>query len=311
MVEDGKVYVFHPKCALSKCLDVDNGGKENGTNLIIWKYHRSNNQRFQAKSVGNGYFIFQNLQSKTVIDVNGGETINETNIHMWELNYTDAQKWKVINAGDGYYSLQSKLNNNYYLDIQYSGTEDGTNVILYEGNKTDAQKFKIVEKILYKYRVGVKGLYDNLLLEKINITHAAFLIGTDLFEYGTDPSALIGSGLNYSNNTFDTTMVDNIIKKFGITQLTSNGYVRRRNCGKDPSFNWDKIGSILNGTTWTQPYELEECIIKDGTWTNDKYDALNHNCQDFVRFCLYIVGANQGTIHKTLPVFRPHKDHLY
>ncbi len=49
MVENGKVYEFHPKCALSKCLDVDSGGKENGTNLLIWKYHRSNNQRFKQK----------------------------------------------------------------------------------------------------------------------------------------------------------------------------------------------------------------------------------------------------------------------
>ena len=41
------------------------------------------------------------------------------------------------------------------------------NVWLYEGNNTDAQIFKPIQKILYKFRVGVKGL-DNL--EKFGIT---------------------------------------------------------------------------------------------------------------------------------------------
>ena len=36
---------------------------------------------------------------------------------MWESNDSDAQKWKIINEGGGYYSFQTKLNNNYYLDI--------------------------------------------------------------------------------------------------------------------------------------------------------------------------------------------------
>ena len=27
-----KYMLFHPKCALSKCLDVDSGKKDNGTN---------------------------------------------------------------------------------------------------------------------------------------------------------------------------------------------------------------------------------------------------------------------------------------
>ena len=235
MVENGKVYVFHPKCALSKCLDVDNGGKSNGTNLLIWNYHRSNNQRFQAKSVGKGYFIFQNLQSGTVIDVTNGEALNGTNIQMWESNNTDSQKWKVINKGNGFYSLQSKLDSDYYLDVEGGGSSDGTNVNLYKGNNTDAQKFLIVKKELYRYRVGVKGLKDVKLLENIDITHAAFLIGDDIFEYGTDNKALVGSGLNYSQNLIDKQIIKNLAHQFNIPErLSENGYVRRRDCGRDP-----------------------------------------------------------------------------
>ena len=50
-----------------------------------------------------------------------------------------------------------------------------------------------------------------------------------------------------------------------IKELKEQGYVRRK-CRRDPSFNWDKLGSILNGITWTQPDELEEYIIKDENW---------------------------------------------
>ena len=53
------------------------------------------------------------------------------------------------------------------------------------------QKFKIVHKEIYKFRVGVKGLFDNHKLENYDLTHAAFLIGTDLFEYGTQKNAML------------------------------------------------------------------------------------------------------------------------
>ncbi len=130
---------------------------------------------------------------------------------MWESNDSDAQKWKIINEGDGYYSFQTKLNNNYYLDIQYSGTENGTNVWLYKGNHSNAQKFKIVQKEIYKYRVGVRDLFDNVLLGNENITHAAFLIGTDLFEYETSKKAMVVSIVNYSEKIFNNLNVKLLI----------------------------------------------------------------------------------------------------
>ena len=51
-----------------------------------------------------------------------------------------------------------------------------------------------------------------------------------------------------------------------------NGYVRRRNVGREEGFDWDRIGNALNGTTWVQPDELEESIKNYGTM--DKWKAL-------------------------------------
>ena len=84
------------------------------------------------------------------------------------------------------------------------------------------------------------------------------------------------------------------------------GFERRRNVGRDSQFNWEFLGNIINGTTWIQPDELEEILKNSGEWTNSKYDVFSHNCHDFVRECLRICGANQGTTLKLLPVFRPH-----
>lgn len=64
----------------------------------------------------------------------------------------------------------------------------------------------------------------------------------------------------------------------------------------------------MNGTTWIQPDELEESIKKSGEWTNEKYDIFKHNCHDFVRECLKIIGCHETMIIKNLPVYRPCKN---
>ena len=51
---------------------------------------------------------------------------------------------------------------------------------------------------IYKFRVGVRPLAGLKKLADYDVTHAAFLIGTDLFEYGTDKKAMIASSLKYT-----------------------------------------------------------------------------------------------------------------
>ena len=304
MLKDGAVYVFYLK-GTSKVLDVSGGEKDDGTNIQIYEYARVPQQRFQALKRGD-YFMFKDLNSGKMIDVLGSQAANETNIQIYEQNDTDAQKWKIIPSADGYISFQSKINSKFCLDVKWGGTSNGTNVWLYEKNNSDAQKFKAVQKELYKYRVGTRLLCGPLFPD---ITHAAILLGTDLFEYGTQRGAMISSAKRYTGLSYNNKNVDDIIKKlceekgFEMPQ----GFDRRRNVGRDPEFNWDFLGNILNGTTWTQPDELEQILKNSGEWTNAKYDLFNHNCHDFVRECLKIIGANQGTTLKALPIFRPHK----
>jgi hypothetical protein len=122
----------------------------------------------------------------------------------------------------------------------------------------------------YRFRVGVCDLGSSFgqwgaqkLLDARNkasghhpevVSHACFLLNTDLFEY------------------------------------SQNGAERHLNVGRDTRFDWERLGSKLNGTTHVSPDELWGAICR-GHWNGKDYHVVKHNCHAFVRFCLDAVGA--------------------
>ena len=122
----------------------------------------------------------------------------------------------------------------------------------------------------YKFRVGTRPLSGIKQFgakkfvspqDKAKVCHACILIGTDLFEYN----------------------------------LT--GYSRHEGVGQDSEFEWEKLGSKVNGTTYVTPDELENAIKNDETWGPRSpwglchYHPTKHNCHHFVMFCLEQIGA--------------------
>ena len=310
MLEDGKAYVFYLK-GTSKVLDVCGAGTENETNIQIYDYERVPQQIFQAIKYDK-YYMFKDINSGKIIDLKESKVENGTNIQIFEKNNSDNQKWLVVDDGNGYYLLCSKLNPNFCIDVKFGNTSNGTNVWLYEKNYTNSQKFRIVLKEIYPYKVGTKLLLGNDPAVK-NVTHAAFLIGNDLFEYGTQQRALISSAIRYlridSNLTYEKVekQIKKIFEEKGIKYIRPHGFVRRKYNENDKEFDWVYLGSKFSGKTWTQPDELEEILENSGEWTNEKYDFINHNCHDFVKECLKIAGANKEIYTKILPVFTPKK----
>lgn len=98
--------------------------------------------------------------------------------------------------------------------------------------------------------------------DKFQAKHVCFLLNRDLFEYGP------------------------------------NGWSRRKEIGRDPNYDWDSLGGKLNGTTYTSPNELEKYIKQSNEWEGDEYNFMNHNCQDFVKFCLNCCGARSMSFKK-------------
>lgn len=166
---------------------------------------------------------------------------------------------------------------------------------------------------IYKFRVGVRPLAGQKKLEDYDITHAAFLIGTDLFEYGTDKKAMIASSLNYTGKavnlsagwTIPGAAVSTLLNETTIDWIFhEEGYIRRKGVGRDPQFDWNEVGEALNGTTKVTPDQLEKKIKDSKLWNNGKYDIFGHNCHDFVKFCLLAVGCPESMCKKIFPCYR-------
>jgi hypothetical protein len=87
------------------------------------------------------------------------------------------------------------------------------------------------------------------------VSHACFLINTDLFEFD------------------------------GV-----NGVQRHRGVGRDPSYDWNRLGQKLNGTTYVSPEKLAGAISR-ANWSSSSYKVGSHNCHHFVQWCLDAVGA--------------------
>jgi len=317
MIEDGKVYVFHLKSQPSKVIAISSS--DNGSDIEIKDYKRIPSQRFQALKKGD-YFVFKELNSEyenskskdeKVISIEGENAKDGAKILLYDNKNSEAQQWKVIETDSGFICFQSKLDPNYCLDAK-----NGTTICLSKYKEdSDSQKFKFVFKEIYRFRVGVRGLFNFQHFTSIDITHCVFLLGTDMFEYGVHRDAMIQSAKRYSgsNLSYAGKDTDEIKKNLENSEILmpSNGYARHKGVGRgkkeENGIDWDRIGDALHGTTWIQPDELEESIIKSGEWTNEKYDIFKHNCHDFVRECLKIVGCHETMIYKNLPVYRPCK----
>lgn len=145
-LSSGRAYMFEPMCAPGKVADVNGWGKSNCSNVHIWdKGNKQANQMFKPIDLGNGYYAFMDTNSGKVLDVSGGSAYDGANVIIYDYHGGANQQWRIIYTGSSnghyYYSLQSKLNSNYYLDVNGASNYNGCNMQLWKGNGTSAQKF--------------------------------------------------------------------------------------------------------------------------------------------------------------------------
>ena len=110
---------------------------------------------------------------------------------------------------------------------------------------------------MYDFRVIVNTFefdipFFHIKLPIILATHAGLLINNEVFDYGPD----------FHRRTLNE-------------------------CGAE--FKLD-IRGYPEGKTNVSPNRLENEIITNDTWTEDRYNFLFHNCHDFVSFCLLKIG---------------------
>jgi hypothetical protein len=142
-IECGGVYKVVNSIS-GKALDVLQSGKENGTNVQIYRDNDSAAQKWIVEDSGNGSYKLINAIGRKVLDVQQSGTTDGTNVHIWDDNGSNAQRWRLQAIDNGHLHKIINVLSNKALDVNHSGVADGTNVQIWSDNDTSAQKWQFI-----------------------------------------------------------------------------------------------------------------------------------------------------------------------
>jgi len=132
-------------------MDVFNGGKTQGVNVIQWGYHGGSNQQWKFEKLSNGYYKITSALSGMSIDVFNGGTVKGNRVIQWPYHGGSNQQWRIIENSDGSISLMSKLSEDSYnyfiLDVFGGGSTAGVDVIQWDGHYGNNQKWLLQEVV--------------------------------------------------------------------------------------------------------------------------------------------------------------------
>ena len=137
-------YVIRSAIDNNYALDVVGGSSVSGANVQLYRYMNKEQQRYNVKYIGEGYYEIEAAHSGKVIDVANAGKASGTNVWQCNRNGADAQRWIIKEAGGGFYYIISKCNG-LYLDVANGIAFRGTNIWVCNGNNSNAQKFKFEE----------------------------------------------------------------------------------------------------------------------------------------------------------------------
>ncbi len=180
---DGTYTFFSKQSEL--CLDIENGGTQNGNN--VWEYtsNGTNAQKWilepveeikSEQTLPNGeYNIKTALDTTKLIDIQNESLNSAEYVQISGGNNSLSQRFTFEYGEDGYYTIINK-NSGKVLDIQSAQVNAGTYVWQYQKNNTNAQKWilKDLGNGYYNIISKLNGLY--LTVEKSNTTNGTRLI---------------------------------------------------------------------------------------------------------------------------------------
>lgn len=123
--KSGKLYTIRCKNG-GLVLDIDGISKDNGANLLQWKYVGNPNQKWYLEKQSNGYYKIISYNSDKVLDVVMASKENGANVIQYTDKNSDNQLWK-IECVDGYYKIINR-NSGKALEVEKSSLENGANV---------------------------------------------------------------------------------------------------------------------------------------------------------------------------------------
>ena len=143
--EEGKMYTIKTTLDPAKALDVEGASLCNKANVQIYKFNKTNAQKWRLVKNGSFYNLY-NVASGKLLNVKGDGTANGTTVNVYKADNTDGQKWKFVDTGDKNGSFYLINPNGAYLCVNNGSSANGTDVRIYTGtSKTRAQKFYVTD----------------------------------------------------------------------------------------------------------------------------------------------------------------------
>lgn len=126
-------------------MDVYNGGKEQGVNVIQWPENGGQNQQWKFELQDNGFYKITSVLSGLSLDVYNAGLSEGNRVIQWPYHGGANQQWQLWENSDGTICFKSRLSfekyNNYVLDVYSGGVAPGVNVIQWSSNNGDNQKW--------------------------------------------------------------------------------------------------------------------------------------------------------------------------
>lgn len=138
--KSGQLYVISSKNS-GKALDVARGSRDNGANVLQYRYNGNANQKWYIERKSNGYYVIKSCASGKVLDVSGVSRDNGANVQQWEYLGGANQEWSIENV-NGYYKIINR-NSGKALDVSGKSTADNANVLQWSYNGGNNQLWSI------------------------------------------------------------------------------------------------------------------------------------------------------------------------
>ncbi len=139
-IEDGR-YIIASKVNISYVIDIPASSTKNGEIIEIWRNRLTDNQRFDVKYLGNGYYTIKAVHSGKVLEVPNSAMKIGTKITQNADNTSDSQQWIIKKAEGEYYYIISK-SSELYMEIDKQEAKPGDNLQIQNHTGYDMQKFK-------------------------------------------------------------------------------------------------------------------------------------------------------------------------
>ncbi|HEX2142987.1 MAG TPA: RICIN domain-containing protein [Glycomyces sp.] len=123
-----------------KCLNVDSASTEDGALLQQYDCNGAENQQWELRSVGGGYYEIVAVHSGKCLDVEGASTANSAQILQWSCHGRTNQQWELRDAGGGYSEIVAR-HSGKCLDVNAASTANGALLLQYDCWGGENQQF--------------------------------------------------------------------------------------------------------------------------------------------------------------------------